>query len=427
MVVLHARRARGHCLGSDEPRAWRAGQPAPAGHGTQPAETVDHPAPLARPEFDDGFPVAAAGWNRHSSLMHTTTTPSATQMLAAVMARDDSFDGLFVTAVHTTGIFCRPSCPAKKPRPENITFYTSAREALVAGYRPCLRCRPLEAAGSAPDWLRPLLADVEAEPTRRWRDADLRQLKLNPDRVRRWFLTQHAMTFHAYTRARRLGLALGRIQGGDPVTTAALDHGYDSLSGFNDAFRRLFGDAPTRSAGVKVLAVRRLPTPLGAMVAAAGDDGLHLLEFADRRMLETQIQRLRRRGPVAFVPGIHPVLEQTARELEEYFDGRRRQFTVPLASHGTEFQRAVWKELRRIPYGTTVSYAGLARSLGRPTAVRAVARANGDNRLAILIPCHRVIGADGQLTGYGGGLWRKQRLLELEQAKAVAQRELIEV
>jgi AraC family transcriptional regulator of adaptative response/methylated-DNA-[protein]-cysteine methyltransferase len=359
--------------------------------------------------------------------MHTTTAPSATQMLAAVMARDDSFDGLFVTAVHTTGIFCRPSCPAKKPRPENISFYPSAREALVAGYRPCLRCRPLEAAGSTPEWLRPLLAEVEGEPTRRWRDADLRRLKLNPDRVRRWFLAQHSMTFHAYTRARRLGLALGRIQGGDPVTTAALDHGYDSLSGFNDAFRRLFGDAPTRSARVKVLAVRRLPTALGAMVAAAGDGGLHLLEFADRRMLETQIRRLRRRGAVAFVPGNHPVLEQTARELEEYFAGKRRKFTVPLASDGTEFQMAVWQELLRIPYGTTVSYAQLARSLGQPTAVRAVARANGDNRLAILIPCHRVIGADGQLTGYGGGLWRKQRLLELEQAKAASQQRLVEV
>ena len=358
--------------------------------------------------------------------MHATTAPSATQMLAAVMARDDSYDGLFVTAVHTTGIFCRPSCPAKKPRPENISFYPSAREALVAGYRPCLRCRPLEASGSAPEWLRPLLAEVEAEPARRWRDADLRRLELSPERVRRWFLAQHAMTFHAYARARRLGLALGRIQGGETVTNAALDHGFDSLSGFNDAFRRLFGDAPTRSANVRVLVVRRLPTPLGAMVAVAGDDGLHLLEFADRRMLETQLGRLRRRSAVAFVPGTHPVLDQTAHELDEYFDRKRRRFEVKLAAEGTPFQMMVWKELRRIPYGKTLSYAELARAIGQPAAVRAVAHANGDNPIAILTPCHRVIGSDGKLTGYGGGLWRKQRLLELEQAKAVAQRELIE-
>ena len=347
--------------------------------------------------------------------MNSMTMPSQQEMLAAVMARNDSYDGVFVTAVRTTGIFCRPSCPAKKPHPEHVTFYPSAREALVAGFRPCLRCRPLELGGETPAWLRPLLAEAEADPAKRWKDADLRRLRLNPDRVRRWFLSQHHMTFHAYTRARRLGLALGRIQGGDRVTTSALDHGFDSLSGFNDAFRRLFGAAPTRSGDVKALAVRRLATPLGAMVAAAGDDGLYLLEFADRRMLESQIQRLRRRLPVVFVPGTHDVLEQAARELDEYFAGTRRTFSLPLATTGSEFQREVWERLRAVPYGATASYSQIARALGCPRSVRAVARANGDNRLAILIPCHRVIGADGQLTGYGGGLWRKQRLLEHER------------
>ncbi len=346
--------------------------------------------------------------------------PSQREMLDAVMARDDSYDGVFVTAVHTTGIFCRPSCPARKPRPEHVTFYPSAREALVAGFRPCLRCRPLELSSETPDWLRSLLAEVEADPARRWRDSDLRRLKLNPDRVRRWFLSQHHMTFHAYTRARRLGLALGRIQGGDRVTTSALDHGFDSLSGFNDAFRRLFGGAPTRSGHVRALAIRRLATPLGAMVAAAGDDGLYLLEFADRRMLETQIQRLRRRLPVVFVPGGHEVLERTALELDAYFAGTCRMFSLPLAALGSEFQREVWERLRAIPYGATASYSEIARALGRPRGVRAVARANGDNRLAIVIPCHRVIGADGKLTGYGGGLWRKQRLIDHERRNVEA-------
>jgi AraC family transcriptional regulator of adaptative response/methylated-DNA-[protein]-cysteine methyltransferase len=347
--------------------------------------------------------------------METMTLPSREEMLTAVMSRDAGYDGVFVTAVRTTGIFCRPSCSAKKPLPGHVAFYPTAREALIAGFRPCLRCRPLEAAGEAPEWLRPLLAQVEEDPTRRWRDADLRRLRLNPDRVRRWFLARHAMTFQAYTRARRLGLALGRIREGERVTTSALDHGFDSLSGFNDAFRRLFGAAPTHSDDLQMIAVRRLSTPLGAMLVAGGDEGLHLLEFADRRMLETQIVRLRRRLPIAFVPGNHAVIDQIERELEEYFAGQRRSFEVPVADPGTEFQRAVWQRLREIPYGATVSYAEVARDLGCPTGVRAVARANGDNRLAILIPCHRVIGSDGQLTGYGGGLWRKQRLLELER------------
>jgi AraC family transcriptional regulator of adaptative response/methylated-DNA-[protein]-cysteine methyltransferase len=350
--------------------------------------------------------------------METMTLPSREEMVAAVMSRDTGYDGVFVTGVRTTGIFCRPSCPARKPFPEHMVFYPNAREALIGGFRPCLRCRPLEAAGETPEWLRPLLAEVEEEPTRRWRDQDLRRLQLNPDRVRRWFLARHAMTFQAYTRARRLGLALGRIREGEPVTTSALDHGYDSLSGFNDAFRRLFGSAPTRRGDLQPLAVRRLATPLGAMLAAGGDEGLSLLEFADRRMLETQITRLRSRLRVALVPGNHAVLDQVGRELSEYFAGTRRSFTVPLADPGTEFQRAVWARLREIPYGVTASYAEIARDLGRASSVRAVARANGDNRLAILIPCHRVIGSDGQLAGYGGGLWRKQRLLELERRNA---------
>jgi AraC family transcriptional regulator of adaptative response/methylated-DNA-[protein]-cysteine methyltransferase len=350
--------------------------------------------------------------------METMTLPTREEMVAAVMARDTGYDGVFVTGVRTTGIFCRPSCPARKPFPEHMAFYPNAREALIAGFRPCLRCRPLEAAGETPEWLRPLLAEVEQEPTRRWRDQDLRSLRLNPDRVRRWFLARHAMTFQAYTRARRLGLALGRIREGERVTTSALDHGFDSLSGFNEAFRRLFGSAPTKTGGLQPLAVRRLATPLGAMLAAGGDEGLVLLEFADRRMLETQITRLRRRLGVAFVPGHHAVIDQVERELSEYCGGTRQAFTVPLADPGTEFQRAVWTRLREIPYGATASYAEIARDLGRASSVRAVARANGDNRLAILIPCHRVIGSDGQLTGYGGGLWRKQRLLEHERRNA---------
>jgi AraC family transcriptional regulator of adaptative response/methylated-DNA-[protein]-cysteine methyltransferase len=348
--------------------------------------------------------------------MNALELPARDEMLAALMARDSAYDGVFVAAIRTTGIFCRPSCTARKPDPRNVRFFPSPGEAQAAGFRPCLRCRPLEIAGQTPVWIAALLREVEADSARRWTDADLRARRLNPDRVRRWFLQHHHMTFHAYARARRLGLALGRIQGGDAVIASALDHGFDSLSGFNDAFRRLFGNAPTRLGGMRPLAVRRVATPLGTMVAAAGDGGLYLLEFDDRRMLETQITRLRQRLDVTLVPGTHPVLDQTQRELDEYFAGVRRTFTLPLATPGTPFQQRVWQRLLAIPHGATRSYAEIARAIGQPEAGRAVARANGDNRLAIVIPCHRVIGADGKLTGYGGGLWRKQRLLDLERA-----------
>ncbi len=347
--------------------------------------------------------------------MNAHELPPREEMLNAFMAADASYEGVFVTAVTTTGIFCRPSCPARKPKPDNVVFFPTCQDALTAGYRPCRRCEPLEPLGGAPGWLRPLLRSVDEDPTRRWLDADLRAIDLDPARVRRWFKRHHGMTFHAYARARRLGEALGRIQRGETVTRTAFDAGYDSLSGFNEALRKLTGEAPTASAGGRLVRVTRIPTPLGPVVAAATDEAVCLLEFADRRALSTQLRGLDRRVPAVFAPGDNDVLQDLGRELHEYFAGERQRFDVPLLAPGTPFQERVWTALREIPPGQTRSYGELARSIGRPTAVRAVARANGDNRLAILIPCHRVIGSDGSLTGYGGGVWRKKRLLDLER------------
>jgi len=160
--------------------------------------------------------------------------------------------------------------------------------------------------------------------------------------------------------------------------------------------------------------IAEVPTPLGEMIAVASDTHLLLLEFAHRRMLETQLARVRRTVGCTFEDGETPILATVRTQLDEYFRGDRREFTVPLHTPGTPFQTRVWAELQRIPIGTTTSYARIAESIGQPSAVRAVARANGDNRIAILIPCHRVIGSDGSLTGYGGGLWRKKKLLDLE-------------
>jgi AraC family transcriptional regulator of adaptative response/methylated-DNA-[protein]-cysteine methyltransferase len=164
-----------------------------------------------------------------------------------------------------------------------------------------------------------------------------------------------------------------------------------------------------------VIAITRILTPLGPMFAGAVAEGVCLLEFADRRMLETQLARLRRLFHAEFVPGDSSHFWVLSGQLEEYFAGSRREFSVPLACPGTAVQERVWSVLRAIPYGTTRFYQEQARLIGDPRAVRAVARANGDNRLAILIPCHRVIGKNGKLIGYGGGLWRKRYLLDLER------------
>jgi len=272
----------------------------------------------------------------------------------------------------------------------------------------------MDPAGSPPLWLRALLDAVDKEPGSRWTDSDIRALRLHPDRVRRWFRKNHGMTFHAYARARRLGLALGQIRDGASVVSAALDNGYDSLSGFNDAFRSLIGTSPTIAEGTTVIHITRITTPLGSMTAGATENALCLLEFTDRRMLELQLRRVRKHFDALLIPGMNSILEQATSELNAYFAGTLHRFTVPIATPGSPFQQSVWTRLLRIPYGATASYRDIAVDLGMPKSIRAVARANGDNRIAIIVPCHRVIGSEGNLTGYGGGLWRKQRLLEIE-------------
>lgn len=342
--------------------------------------------------------------------------PPADEMLEAFLARDPSYEGIFYTAVRTTGVFCRPTCGARKPAPENVDFYPSAADALADGYRPCRRCRPMAPPGAAPAWVAGLVEAVEEDPARRWTDADLRAMDLEPERVRRWFKRVHGMTFHAYHRARRLGLALSRLRDGDDPLAAAYEHGYDSASGFYDAFRKVVGTTPGRADEATPIVLGRIATPLGPMVAGATEDGLRLLEFADRRSLESEIARVHEETGGVAVPGANPVIERLEEELAAYFAGELRAFEVPLAPTGTAFQRRVWDALRAIPYGETRSYLEQARAIGATDAVRAVARANGENRIAIVVPCHRVIGSDGSLTGYGGGLWRKRRLLDLERS-----------
>ncbi len=349
--------------------------------------------------------------------MTTTSLPSASKMYLALTERDGTFDGVFFAAMRTTGIFCRPGCSARTPRQENVEFYPSVRDALVAGYRPCLRCNPMEPKGAAPAWIEPLLKRVEEDPSRRWKDSDLRAAELDPARVRRWFVRNHGLTFQAYQRARRLGLAFGQIRQGEKWEGAAYTHGFESASGFHEAFSKTFEAAPNKVGGVTPIVITRLLTPLGPMIAGANVDGICLLEFADRRMLETQLERVRKWFGSPTVPGTNKHIETLKLELDKYFTGALREFTIPISLMGTEFQLAAWKQLMKIPYAATISYEAQARAMGRPGAQRAVGKANGDNRIAIVVPCHRVVKQNGDLCGYGGGLWRKKFLLDLEQGQ----------
>lgn len=242
-----------------------------------------------------------------------------------------------VTAVRTTGIFCRAGCSAS-PRPENTLELANAVGALFAGYRPCLRCRP----------------EVPDSP-----------------RARRGL--------------RRVGLL------------APLRHP-----------RR-------RKAREGAIWLALLQTPIGPMVAGVSPAGLALLEFSDRPMLETQLAIVQRRFHATAEPGRTALHDQVQAALDRYFRGGATSFDLPIATPGTPFQQRVWATLREIPMGATTSYAALAVEVGRAGASRAVGHANGMNRISVVVPCHRVVGSDGALTGYGGGVWRKAWLLDHER------------
>lgn len=335
----------------------------------------------------------------------------------ALLRKDSSFEGQFIVGVKTTGIFCRPSCSARKPKRENTEYFSNIKDALDHGYRPCKVCRPLQPLGEVPQWLRALIKEIESSPERKLKDQDLRDRSLEPARVRRWFKQQHGITFHAYQRSLRINNAFGQIKSGDKVIASAFDNGYESLSGFGDSFKKLVGESPRASMEKNIIHIQRISTPLGPMLAGASEQGICLLEFTDRKMLETQLERLKKYYKSVPLQGSSPFFDQLKQELNEYFNAGRKEFKVALDLRGSEFQLKVWKILQQIPYGVTRSYRDQAIALGDLKAVRAVARANGDNRISIIIPCHRVIGSDGKLVGYGGGLWRKEWLLELESGK----------
>ena len=219
--------------------------------------------------------------------MHDLPPPDV--MKRAFYAREVAFDGVFFTAVRTTNVFCRPSCAARKPLEKNIAFFGSAKDALFAGFRPCLRCRPMD-EGETPEWVRAIVGKVETNPHQRLRDGDLRRMGVEPARARRWFQARYGMTFHAWARALRLGDALRRIRSGEAIDDVAIASGWESHSGFREAFGKFFGEAPRQASTHDPIVATMIDSPLGPLVAAAVDEGICLLEFSDRRMLEKQIR-----------------------------------------------------------------------------------------------------------------------------------------
>ena len=336
------------------------------------------------------------------------------QLYDVFARRDTAYEAMFFMGVKSTGIFCRPGCPARLPKRENCTFHQTTEEALSAGYRACKRCHPMKLPGEASSLVKALINLVEDDPERKWSEVDLRKQGIDPSTARRQFKARFGMTFTDYARRRRMARATTAIHKGEKVIEAQLSAGYDSPSGFRTAFSKTFGCAP-KGCTAEPLMIEWIDTKLGPMMAICDNEYLYLLEFTIRKNIQRQFERIAKVHRRAIVPGRTPITDQIEQELGAYFGGALQSFKTPLALTGTDFQKSVWQALCDIPFGTTQSYSDLAESVGNEKAVRAVASSNANNGLALIVPCHRVIAKGGGLGGYAGGLDKKTWLIAHEK------------
>lgn len=334
------------------------------------------------------------------------------ERVKAVLENDAACDGAFYYGVRSTGVYCRPSCRSKKPRAENLAFFDTPEAAERAGYRPCLRCRPdrPDAAGESAERMKRIIDRGFAE--KRQVFSELKKAGADPHRAVRIFRERYGMTPGEYAEELRIGEARRLLAGTDlPVLEAAYSLGFESVPAFYAFFQKHTGETPAAYRKKKKIPVpppeggdscRVYDTEIGRITIAAGRDAVTGLAFGER--------------PELAPAGRTELTDLAFTQLEEYLAGKRREFSVPLSPRGTPFQQRVWNALCAIPYGETRSYRQIAEAVGNPAACRAVGMANNRNPIAILIPCHRVVGADGSLVGYAAGLETKRRLLELERA-----------
>ena len=334
--------------------------------------------------------------------------------------RDRTWDGRVIGAVRTTGIYCKPSCPARRPKRENVEFFADADAARAAGYRPCLRCKPDEVGRDREAVARAvrLIEQGEEPPSL----ADLAsEVGYAPHHFQRIFKRDLGVSPAEYARGLRRKRAAAALAENGRVTDAIYDAGYSGPSRFYADARERLGMTPSAwRDGGRGVTIRWtvVSSALGPMLVAATDRGICRLTFDEDeealRRLFPNAQLLRDDGSMTeLVEGALAAVERPAAMPD-----------LPIDVAGTAFQEAVWRELRKIPPGETRSYADIAAAIGQPKAVRAVGSANGDNHVAVLIPCHRVIRSDGSLGGYAGGLDRKRKLLDAERATGQANLDL---
>jgi AraC family transcriptional regulator of adaptative response/methylated-DNA-[protein]-cysteine methyltransferase len=364
------------------------------------------------------MPAAHSNSTKPADLQPTNVQASDDRRWNAVVARDSGQDGEFVFAVASTGVYCRPSCPARRPRRENVTFYSRPEQAEKAGFRACLRCQPRSFSGhpqsdSAKEICRYIEQHLDEPITLERLGKVFRQ---SPFHLQRRFKAALGITPREYADSCRLRLLKRNLQAGDNVTRAMYDAGYGSSSRLYEKTASQLGMTPDKYRRGAIAATVRYAcadSPLGRMLIAATDRGVCAIQFA--RSDGELIEGLKREFPFAVRKPDEGGLQAWVSALLSKMIGQELNAALPLDIRATAFQRRVWTYLQSIPFGATRSYKEVAKAIGQPSASRAVARACATNPVAVAIPCHRVVREDGNISGYRWGMERKKTLLEMEQ------------
>lgn len=348
--------------------------------------------------------------------------------LRAVMSRNRSADGQFVFAVRSTGIYCKPSCPAKRPSERNVIFFGAPSEAERAGFRACRRCHPNEAtrrdsqAGAVERVCQTIDLQIDGDALDNIDSGILRPKELangvglSPHQLERAFRRVLGISPRQYADARRMRRVKAAIKGGSDVTTATYEAGFGSSSRLYERAAGQMGMTPGTyrkgGAGMKI-GYTIVASPLGRLLVAATDRGISAVYLAkDDGPLEAA---LKEEYPRAEILRDNNGMKEWVKAILEHLRGKQPHLDLPTDVQATAFQRRVWEELRKIPYGTTRTYTQVARAIGKPAAIRAVARACATNPTSIVVPCHRVVREDGKLAGYRWGIERKESLLTQEK------------
>ena len=356
--------------------------------------------------------MATKNTHRPSNISSRT----AARFWRATLARDPRADGSFVLAVRSTHIYCRPSCPARRPLRRNVLFFPTREEARKNGFRPCLRCKPDEAYGAVVlvERAARLLAQAGEDGLRLTAIAE--KLNTKPATLRRAFRQVTKLTPRDLAEALRLDRFKKMLRAGVPITDALYETGYGSSSRVYERSNAQLGMTPaTYRKGGKGMKIGYTiaKSPIGKVLVAATERGVSAVYLGDSD--SKLVSALREEYPRAEISTAPASFERWVREIVQRIEGKEPHFELPLDLQATAFQRRVWQELQRIPRGSTRTYSQVARSVGRPRAVRAVARACATNPVSIVVPCHRVIREDGALAGYRWGLSRKEQLLAQER------------